>query len=79
VHGLTVKCTRLTLIFQFAGKGSGEGRANRPRSRHCDRLKGRKPGHPPMPQKPALFARKSSGKSLTDVSWGFFIVDYRSY
>jgi hypothetical protein len=25
--------------FIFIGKGSGEGRENRPRSRHCKRLK----------------------------------------
>src|SRR6266478_837217 len=36
--------------FIFAGKGSGEGRANRPRSRHCERLKSRKPGYPPVPR-----------------------------
>src|SRR5882762_8128292 len=43
--------------------GSGEGRANRPRSRHCNRLKSRKPGHPPVPQRSALFARKSAAAS----------------
>src|SRR5258708_19877179 len=58
-RALTLLQARLTLKFQFAGKGSGEGRVNRPRSRHCNRLKSRKPGHPPMPQRAALFARKS--------------------
>ena len=58
-HALTLSHARHTLEFQFAGMGSGEGRANRPRSRHCNRLKSRKPGHPPMPQRAALFARKS--------------------
>src|SRR3984893_11357051 len=42
---------RHTLDFQFAGMGSGEGRENRPRARHCNRLKSRKPGYPPMPQR----------------------------
>src|SRR6266478_1347219 len=36
---LTLPRARHKLKFQFAGKGSGEGRVNRPRSRHCDRLK----------------------------------------
>src|SRR5713101_9167188 len=49
-HALTLPRARHTLKFQFAGKGSGEGRANRPRSRHCDRLKSRKPGYPPVPR-----------------------------
>ena len=35
---LTLPHPRHTLSFQFAGKGSGEGRENRPRSRHCNRL-----------------------------------------
>src|SRR5229473_7451719 len=58
-RALTLQRTRHTLNFQFAGKGSGEGRVNRPRSRHCNRLRSRKPGHPPVPQRAALFARKS--------------------
>src|SRR6266853_5119881 len=58
-RALTLHLARHTLKIQFAGKGSGEGRVNRPRSRHCDRLKSRKPGHPPVPQKAALFARKT--------------------
>src|SRR5260370_16639 len=41
------------------GKGGDVGR----RARHCDRPKGRKPGYPPLPQRPALFARKSAGES----------------
>jgi len=53
--------------------GSGEGRANRPRSRHCDRLKSRKPGHPPEPQRTALFARRSAAAKPQGFSWGFFI------
>src|SRR5882724_9205587 len=64
---------RHTLEFQFAGMGSGEGRANRPRSRHCNRLKSRKPGHPLMPQRPALFARRSAAAKPLGVSWGFFV------
>src|SRR5438445_2865513 len=57
-RALTLHLARHTLKIQFAGKGSGEGRVNRPRSRQCNRLKSRKPGHPPMPQRAALFARK---------------------
>src|SRR6266851_2404172 len=72
-HALTLQRARHTLKFQFAGKGSGEGRANRPRSRHCDRLKSRKPGHPPMPQKAMLFARKSDAGS-PKVSRGAFLL-----
>src|SRR5882672_4756671 len=53
--------------------GSGEGRVNRPRSRHCDRLKSRKPGHPPEPQRAALFARRSAAAKPQGFSWGFFI------
>src|SRR5712664_4941368 len=71
-HALTLPHARHTLKFQFAGKGSGEGRANRPRSRHCDRLKSRKPGHPPVPQKAALFARESDAASPR-VSRGAFL------
>src|SRR5437762_5912075 len=43
-RALTLHPARHTLEIQFAGKGSGEGCVNRPRSRHCDRLKSRKPG-----------------------------------
>src|SRR6266850_7623282 len=72
-HALTLSHARHTLEFQFAGRGSGEGRANRPRSRHCNRLKSRKPGHPLVPQRYASFARKSAAaKPLVD-SWGFFV------
>jgi hypothetical protein len=39
VDALTRCDARHTLDFQFAGMGSGEGRENRPRSRHCNRLK----------------------------------------
>src|SRR5713226_8515065 len=70
---LTLQRARHTLKFQFAGKGSGEGRVNRPRSRHCDRLKSRKPGHPPMPHKAALFARESDAGSPR-VSRGAFLL-----
>src|SRR6267143_7115276 len=72
-HALTLSQTQHTLEFQFAGRGSGEGRANRPRSRHCNRLKSRKPGHPPMPQRAALFARKSDAGS-PKVSRGAFLL-----
>src|SRR5260370_16915982 len=58
-RALTLQRTRHTLKFQFAGKGSGEGRVKRPRSRHCDRLKTRKPGPPSVPQKPFLFPTTS--------------------
>jgi len=71
---LTWMWARHTLEFQFAGMGSGEGRANRPRSRHCNRLKSRKPGHPLMPQRPALFARRSAAAKPLGVSWGFFVM-----
>src|SRR6266481_2565615 len=76
-HALTLPRARHTLKFQFAGKGSGEGRANRPRSRHCDRLKSRKPGHPPMPHRAALFARRSDAGS-PKVSRGAFLLVKRS-
>src|SRR6266446_1667086 len=52
--------------------GSGEGRANRPRSRHCNRLKSRKPRHPLMPQKPALFARRSAAAKAPGCLVGLF-------
>src|SRR5437660_9612101 len=71
---LTLPRVRLRLKIQFAGKGSGEGRVNRPRSRHCDRLKSRKPGHPPVPQKAALFARRSDAGS-PKVPRGAFLLD----
>src|SRR6267378_7106352 len=71
---LTLQRARHTLEFQFAGKGSGEGRVNRPRSRHCNRLKSRKPGHPPVPQKAALFARRSDAGS-PKVPRGAFLLD----
>src|SRR6267378_6579720 len=73
-HALTLSHARHTLEFQFAGRGSGEGRANRPRSRHCNRLKSRKPGHPPVPQKAALFARRGVAAKPQGFSWGFFVV-----
>src|SRR5271154_2785472 len=34
----------------------------------------RKPGYPPAPQKPALFARRSAAKKPPGVSRGFFVV-----
>src|SRR5467141_2360137 len=72
-RALTLHLARHTLKIQFAGKGSGEGRVNRPRSRHCDRLNSRKPGHPSMPQRAALFARKSDARS-PKVSRGAFLL-----
>src|SRR6266851_8093606 len=72
-RALTLLRAQHTLNFQFAGKGSGEGRVNRPRSRHCDRLKSRKPGDPPVPQKAALFARKSDAIG-PKVSRGAFLL-----
>src|ERR1700682_1718195 len=72
-HALTLQRLRHTLEFQFAGKGCGEGRVNRPRSRHCDRLKSRKPGHPLVPQNAALFARKSYAGS-PKLSRGAFLL-----
>src|SRR6266852_7272018 len=72
-RALTLSHSRHTLEFHFAGKGSGEGRVNRPRSRHCDRLKSRKPGHPPVPQRAALFARKSVAE-CPKVSRGAFLL-----
>src|SRR5437660_5425088 len=74
---LTRPRVRLTLKIQFAGRGSGEGRVNRPRSRHCDRLKSRKPGHPSVPQRAALFARKGNAGSPLGVSWGFFVGQWK--
>src|SRR5713226_2508849 len=62
-----------TLKFQFAGPGSGEGRVNRSRSRHCDRLKCRNPGHPPALMRAVLFARKSDAASPR-VSRGAFLL-----
>src|SRR6266852_1886688 len=73
-RALTLRRLRHTLKFQFAGKGSGEGRVNRPRSRHCDRLKSRKPGHPPVPQRAALFARESDA-IRPKVSRGAFLLE----
>src|SRR5229473_8471819 len=72
-RALTLHLARHTLKIQFAGKGSGEGRVNRPRSRHCDRLNSRKPGHPSMPQRAALFARESDAGS-PKVSRGAFLL-----
>ena len=60
---LTPFRVRHTLNFQFAGMGSGEGREIRPRSRHCKRLQGRKPGYPPMPQR--LRALREKGRCQT--------------
>src|SRR5580704_12764903 len=34
----------------------------------------RKPGYPPAPQRPALFARRSAAKKPLEVSRGFFVV-----
>src|SRR6266705_3675157 len=72
-RALTLPRPPNTLKFQFVGPGSGEGRVNRPRSRHCDRLKCRKPGHPPEPMRAALFARKSDAASPR-VSRGAFLL-----
>src|SRR5207247_1540959 len=46
-------------------------------SRHCDRLKSRKPGHPSVPQRAALFARKGNAGSPLGVSWGFFVGQWK--
>ena len=56
---------------QFAGKGSGEGRENRPRSRHCNRLKSRKPGYPPVPRFAKLLARRSCAGCPTKLAGHF--------
>src|SRR5712692_6185431 len=72
-HALTLPRARHTLKFQFAGKGSGEGRANRPRSRHCDRLKSRKPGHPPHAAQGRALREKERCRKPQGVSWGFFV------
>src|SRR5260370_16965738 len=72
-RALTLRRARHTLKFQLAGRGSGEGRVNRGRDGHCDRLKSRKPGHPPVPQRAALFARRSDAAS-PKVSRGAFFV-----
>src|SRR6202158_866736 len=77
-RALTLHLARHTLEIQFAGKGSGEGRANRPRSRHCNRLKSRKPGHPSMPQRAALFARKSDAGSPKVSRGAFLLVKWNS-
>jgi iron complex transport system substrate-binding protein len=62
----------LNSLHQFAGRGSGEGRENRPRSRHCDRLKGRKSGYPPLPCNAAFFARKNAVSSPIAARMGLF-------
>src|ERR1700682_572327 len=77
-RALTLQRLRHTLEFQFEGKGCGEGRVNGPRSRHCDRLKGRKPGHPPVPQNAALFARKSYAGSPKLSRGAFLLVKWNS-
>src|ERR1700732_5109658 len=71
-RALTLHLARLTLKIQFAGKGSGEGRVNRPRSRHCDRLKSRKPGHPPAPQRVCAFREKKHRREPHRNSRGAF-------
>ncbi len=72
---LTPHRARLRLPFDnLAGLGSGEGRENRPRSRHCDRRKKcRKSGRPPTPPLPALFARKSEAMRST-ILVGLFLL-----
>ena len=55
-----------THLSIFAGKGSGEGRANRPRSRHCNRLQSRKPGYPPVPRR-LRFSREEA-RSLSPIA-----------
>src|ERR1700730_11904886 len=46
--------------LKFAGNGSGEGRASRRRSRHCNRRRSRKPGHRSMPPKHVRFSREKA-------------------
>ena len=58
--------------------GSGEGRENRPRSRHCDRLKSRKPGYPPMPQRLCALREKESWR-CAPVSRGAFFFALRLF
>src|ERR1700682_6478173 len=71
-RALTLHLARHTLEIQFAGKGSGEGRANRPRSRHCDRLKSRKPGYPPMPRGLRLSREEVASLSPIAARMGLF-------
>src|SRR5580658_6995261 len=58
---------------KFAGNGSGEGRANRPRSRHCNRLQSRKPGHPSKPRKHPRFSRERAQVKPRRHSRGAFL------
>jgi iron complex transport system substrate-binding protein len=69
---LTLPDVRLTLLFQFAGMGSGEGRENRPRSRHCNRLNRRKPGYPPAPHRDCAFREKKRRRQPHRTSHGAF-------
>src|SRR3981189_3697772 len=71
-HALTLSHARHTLEFQFAGRGGGEGRANRPRSRHCNRLKSRKPGHPPVPRRLRFSREEAPSLSPIAARMGLF-------
>src|SRR5258707_83026 len=59
--------------IQVRGIAARDRRRFGPRSRHCDRLKSRKPGHPLMPQRSVLFARKSAA-ARPQVSRGAFLL-----
>src|SRR5207302_906965 len=55
------------------GKGSGEGRANRPRSRHCDRPKAVSQGTLPCRGDCAFREKRRSRKPHRDSLWGFLV------
>jgi iron complex transport system substrate-binding protein len=59
-------------MHSFEGSVSGEGCENQPRSRHCERLKGRKSGNPSVPREEAFFARKNAASSPTATRVGLF-------
>jgi iron complex transport system substrate-binding protein len=59
-------------MHPFEGTERGEGCENRPRSRHCNRLKSRKSGYPFVPRNAAFFARKSAVSSPTAARVGLF-------
>jgi len=63
----------LHICKYFAGMGSGEGRENRPRSRHCKRLRSspqaRLPAHA---AETGVLREKERGYHAPRFSWGFF-------
>src|SRR5208282_1167557 len=72
-RALTLPNPRHTLNFQFAGKGSGEGRENRPRSRHCNRLNVPRARLPSRAAEASAFREKKRCQKPQGVSRGFFV------